>query len=655
MKYKRNGNRKTNRELTIEALEILQAEGIDVSQIAPMRRVNGERIAIKLKDVRDDRIGEILDKYKDMLDPNLQIGNQIKIMRQHIDSFDEVEQKRILKLGIKKHEIPLDQKSRPFRNQIEEALYILEELKEEGIDIPMIPQTVDRKLSHLSDIESPRTMSIIKKLGLKPDYLIGSKMRTISWEYSGRKHEYHFGEKEKKRVEELGFLNDTKTNIEQTLSVLEQLAEFGIDISTAGSEITLEDGTTRKRYIYEIEDENIERAIEQLKLPKYMLIGKRIDQVQHDIYRGVSEQDFRDSSRRRLKKLGIMQNREEVDISKTLEVLRALEKLGVNTASIPASIGQEQTKTTIGDIKIENIEEFLEQHGIQRDFPLGKGITKVSGLYRDGTYKEKTDLTDEEKKQIQVYGFARKKEKEKTAVKETIKLIKRLENYGIDINNISLRPLKEGHQTSMILSDLDLTSEQLQEIIEEFEIDEDFALGNRIINIKQAYQGKGRVAINDEDRKEIEEIGLVNPKRQQGLQDINETRIKMFQVLKDAGIDVGTLSATYRENGKQKNMILGKLGLNEETLEKIAEKFGVDESFSIGSWKTGLKNAYKAGKLTDEQKGQVEELEIISELDKLDMEQKALEAKIKEIEKFKAQVKAQAKEKNQSSIGGLDE
>ena len=42
---------------------------------------------------------------------------------------------------------------------------------------------------------------------------------------------------------------------------------------------------------------------------------------------------------------------------------------------------------------------------------MGKGITKVSGLYRDGTYKEKTDLTDEQKKQIQVYGLARKKEK----------------------------------------------------------------------------------------------------------------------------------------------------------------------------------------------------------------------------------------------------
>lgn len=655
MKYKRSGNKKTNRELTIEALEILQAEGIDVSQIAPMRKVNGERIAIKLKDVRDERIGEILDKYKDTLDPNLQIGNQIKIMRQHIDSFDEVEQKRILKLGIKKHEIPLDQKSRPFRNQIEEALYILEELKEEGIDIPMIPQIVDRKLSHLSDIESPRTMSIIKNLGLKPEYPIGSKMRTISWEYSGRKQDYHFKEKERKRTEALGFLNDTQTNVEQTLTMLEQLAELEIDISSANDEITLKDGTTRRRYIYEIEDENISKAIEQLHIPKYTLIGQRIDQAQRTLYEEIYEQEFKSTTRDRLIKLGIKQNIEEIDINKTLEVLRALEQLGINTASIPASIGQEQTKTTIGDIEIENIEKFLEQHGIQRDFPLGKGITKISELYRKGTYTEKTDLTDEEKKQIQVYGLARQKEKEKTAVKETIKLIKRLESYGIDINNVSLRPLKEGHQTSMILSDLDLTSEQLQEIVDEFELDEDFPLGNRIINIKQAYQGKGRVAINDEDRKKIEEIGLVNPKKQQGLQDINETRIKMFQVLKDAGIDVGTLSTTYRKNGKQKNMILGMLGLNDETLEKIAEEFGVDESFSIGSWKIGLKKAYKDGKLTDEQKGQVEELEIISELDKLDMEQKALEAKIKEIEKFKAQVKSQAKEKNQSSIGGLDE
>ena len=386
-----------------------------------------------------------------------------------------------------------------------------------------------------------------------------------------------------------------------------------------------------------------------------MLIGKRIDQVQYDIYRGVSEQEFRDSSRERLKKLGIMQNREEVDISKTLEVLRALEELGVNTASIPASIGQEQTKTTIGDIEIENIEEFVEQHGIQENFPLGKGITKISELYRKGTYTEKTNLTDEEKKQIQVYGLARQKEKEKTAVKDTIRLVKRLEMYGIDINTLSLRPSKNGRQTSLLLSELDLTQDQLQDIMEEFEISENFALGNRIINVQNAYKEIGRVKISEEDKRELEKIGIVGSKRTKRKRDINPKRIDFFQLLQDAGIDVAELSATYTENNKTKSITLGMLGLPTDLLEEIAEKFEIDESFRIGGWKTNLRKAYKEGVLTAEQKEKVEGLGIISELDKLDMEQKALEAKIKEIEKFKAQVKAQAKEKNQSSIGGLDE
>ena len=654
MKYTRKGNKKTERETVLETLELLEKEGIDVSEIATRRKFNGERRFILLKEIRDDRISDLIVKYN--LDPNMRVGQQIQIMRQKSDSFTEVDQKRILRLGIKKHEKPLDQQSRAFKNQIEEALYILEELKEEGVDIPLIPQTINGKLSTLSDIDSPKTMAIIKKLGLKPEYPIGSKMRTISWEYSGRKQDYHFEEKERKRTESLGFLNNIETNVEQTLTMLEQLAELGIDISSANEDITLKDGTTRRRYIYEIEDENIDSAIEQLHIPKYTLIGQRIAQAQRTLYiEEVYDQKFKDTTRDRLIKLGIKQNTEEIDINKTLEVLRALEQLGINTASIPATTGAEQIKTLISDVKVDNLEEFLEQLGIQSDFPLGKGISKISRFYNDGSYKDRTDLTDEEKKQIQIFGLARQKEKEKTAVKETIRLIKRLETYGIDINTVSLRPLKDGHQTSMILSDLDLTPEQLQDIVEEFELDEDFPLGNRIINIKQAYLGRGRVAINDEDRKDIEEIGLVNPKRSQGKQNINETRIKMFQLLRDEGIDVGSFSAYYRENGKQKTTSLGMLGLSPETLERIAEEFGVDESFSIGNWKTGLRKAYKDGKLTDTQKGQVEDLEIISELDKLDMEQKALEEKIKEIEQFKAQVKAKSKGKNQSSIGGLDE
>ena len=227
--------------------------------------------------------------------------------------------------------------------------------------------------------------------------------------------------------------------------------------------------------------------------------------------------------------------------------------------------------------------------------------------------------------------------------------------YGIDINTLSLRPSKNGRQTSLLLSELDLTQDQLQDIMEEFEISENFALGNRIINVQNAYKEIGRVKISEEDKRELEKIGIVGSKRTKRKRDINPKRIDFFQLLQDAGIDVAELSATYTENNKTKSITLGMLGLPTDLLEEIAEKFEIDESFRIGGWKTNLRKAYKEGVLTAEQKEKVEGLGIISELDKLDMEQKALEAKIKEIEKFKAQVKAQAKEKNQSSIGGLDE
>ena len=59
------------------------------------------------------------------------------------------------------------------------------------------------------------------------------------------------------------------------------------------------------------------------------------------------------------------------------ELRRALEQLGINTASIPATTGAEQIKTLISDVKVDNLEEFLEQLGIQSDFPLGKGISKI--------------------------------------------------------------------------------------------------------------------------------------------------------------------------------------------------------------------------------------------------------------------------------------
>ena len=642
MRYQRK-SKKNNRELALEALEILEKEGIEVSEIAPRRKFNGERRFILLKEVRDERIGEIIEKYN--LDPNLSLGMQIDTMRKKVERFDEVERNRILKLGIKKHEKPLDQQSRPFKNQIQETLYILEQLKSEGIDIPFIPQAINGGTSHLIDIDCPKIQGIIRQLGLKTDFPIGVKMRTISNEYYGTKHDYHFEEKEKKRVDELGFLNDMEKNVQQTIEILEQLKNNGIDVVSAYSDITLKSGETRRRYICEIGNENIEQLLEQLQIPKYLVIGKRLDQAVRYIYNDSFKQENRDAIKEKLKELGIMQYRTEIDEQKTLEILAELGKRGINTITLP-TFKKEFTPVTLGDLNIENIDEILEKLGVESEFPIGKGISKVCRMYSDKSYQRNDKLSDEERKQIEEYASARQKEKNKTAVKETIKLIERLSAYGVDINTVSLRPIKDGEQTTTILSDLPLNEDELESIKAEFEIDDDFPLGNRIINIRQAYKEKNRIALTPEDREGLERVGLVD-ERKTGIKDKNDKRIEMFSMLSALGIDVASFNATYSLNGKSEKVQLGMLKLDEEKIAQFKEKFGVDEGFKIGGCKQTLRKAYRDGKLSEEQIAQIESLGIIDELDKLEVEQKQLEEKLREAKQLKAQALNQ-KNKNES-------
>lgn len=276
MKYRRKLDKKTNRELTIEALEILKKEGIDVTKIAPKRRVNGEKNYILLKDVRDENIDKIIKKYD--LDPNLKIGSQIYILRTktHILNYDEKE--RIEKLGIKKQE--KETKNKIFKNNIEEAIYIFEKLHEKGVDIPFIQKNIGDRFTKLKDIHAPNILNIIEELGLESEYPIGLRKAIIEAEYKNRRNDYHFEKEEKEKVDKLGILNTIGTNVKETLRILERLSKDGVDISLAGKRIKLANGLSRDRYIFEIEDKNIEKILKKNNIPKFLLIGKRIKQIE---------------------------------------------------------------------------------------------------------------------------------------------------------------------------------------------------------------------------------------------------------------------------------------------------------------------------------------------------------------------------------------
>ena len=121
----------------------------------------------------------------------------------------------------------------------------------------------------------------------------------------------------------------------------------------------------------------------------------------------------------------------------------------------------------------------------------------------------------------------------------------------------------------------------------------------------------------------------------------------MFSMLSALGIDVASFNATYSLNGKSEKVQLGMLKLDEEKIAQFKEKFGVDEGFKIGGCKQTLRKAYRDGKLSEEQIAQIESLGIIDELDKLEVEQKQLEEKLREAKQLKAQALNQ-KNKNES-------
>ena len=210
-----------------------------------------------------------------------------------------------------------------------------------------------------------------------------------------------------------------------------------------------------------------------------------------------------------------------------------------------------------------------------------------------------------------------------TVTSETINLIKYIRNFGVDIIQIPYRS-KKG---SLELKDLPLTPEQLQEIQEKFGLAPDFKIGNRMVNIMQAIKKKTRISVTEEEKEELKKLGAFDKKvrarrEYNGIyKNMHAIKIEMFEALSEAGIDVSIMPSSYTdEDKKSRPTQLDMIGLDEQDLKTICEKFEVPTSLKIGRWKAKLKRAYREGKLTPEEEEKIEDLEIITEIDKLEME-----------------------------------
>ncbi len=123
------------------------------------------------------------------------------------------------------------------------------------------------------------------------------------------------------------------------------------------------------------------------------------------------------------------------------------------------------------------------------------------------------------------------------------------------------------------------------------------------------------------------------------------------------GIDVTQIKQVIRKNGKQRRTYLSEI--QNENIEQIIKKLGLNRKYPIGMKISNLKQAYNGTlyyKITDEDRRRTEALGLVSELDKKVAEQNRLKEKAKKTKDLKRKVEEQLeKQDGNKKLGEKDE
>jgi len=205
--------KKANIKKSIEILEQLKDNGIDLSRVKREIKRNGRYRSSLLKEIAQPKIDILKIIEKNGLDPDLKIGYKILRLNEfyrHFNDSEMIEEKRrIENLGIFE-----------VRTEAAMTLEILDILKQNGVDVSKINMVVrkDGKRTGvlLREIDQPGIdiIKIIEEYGLNPNDNIGGKIARINQGYKGR-IDNPITEEEKKKAEELGIIRNNLTRKEK--------------------------------------------------------------------------------------------------------------------------------------------------------------------------------------------------------------------------------------------------------------------------------------------------------------------------------------------------------------------------------------------------------------------------------------------------------
>ena len=202
--------------------------------------------------------------------------------------------------------------------------------------------------------------------------------------------------------------------------------------------------------------------------------------------------------------------------------------------------------------------------------------------------------------------------KEKSAILKTLEVAKILKANGVNLKALQLSNVKEGKCVYKNLAQMEQEGIDFTKIIEENGLDKNFPYGRRMQYIRQVYKGKWEGAITEDDRKEIEELGLLEKEKTKP--SVITKTLRVAKILQDNGVNVKTLQITHMKNGKYYYNTLEQMEQKGVDFAKIIEENGLDGNFKYGRRINYIRQVYK-GNLTNpitmEERKQVEELGIV--------------------------------------------
>ena len=399
----------------IEKLEKLQEIGVDVSKI-----VQGDTILSLTKKTLKEPEEILIQRIKGIgLNPDYKIGskkNNIKVDYNKSQKgkkakgivATEAQVKRLKEMGVWE------------KNTIDEFIEKLEKLQEIGVDVSKIVQRDTILRLTKKTLEEPEKILIqrIKKIGLKPDDKIGSKISDIKVDYNKSQRGEDTGgktiatEAQVKRLKEMGvWEKEEKNTIDEFIEKLEKLQEIGVDVSKIVKGDTILN--LAKKTLEEPEEILIQR-IKGIGLNQADKIGDKRDKIKH-FYK--AKQEGKDTSGRtiateaqvkRIKEMGVW-GREENTIDEFIEKLEKLQEIGVDVSKIVRG----DTILRLTQKTLKEPEEILIQRikgiGLNPDDKIGNKKDNIKFYYNKSQkgkdVVDRTIATEEQVEKIRSFGI----------------------------------------------------------------------------------------------------------------------------------------------------------------------------------------------------------------------------------------------------------